>query len=378
MEVLIYQIVIVILILAAGAFGKKARNVVTIIICLFTIIEVFTFKLAVLQFITMFIAYFFSIGYEEKKVEVKKEEFNYQVVDKKVKEKIEKNKQKSKSSFSGFSIFFIIIISIFSTIYIFQKKNETNKELLEIKKDTVVYNEGKKLFDPAQDVIANEVPSENNDIGDKIREEDYLSNKNDFIDYYKDVKNGVEYCDHKDLSYEYDYTIFLKKDVNQKIDKIIVQIRNKTTKEILEKDISLIDIDGVSNDYFDSTFTNCNLVRSFITGHNVDKKPYDLDEGDFIVGDFNFDNNEDFAIKIQSGNNSGPLYGFYIKRGNGYELDSFLTNEVRYLPYEVNNISKTIKTNIIIGCCRERESVYKYSSTSKRWVTIMSEDKDMN
>ena len=68
MEVLIYQVVIAVLILVAGTFGKKSRNIVTIIICLFTIIQVFTLKLAVLQFITIFVAYVLSIGYEEKKV----------------------------------------------------------------------------------------------------------------------------------------------------------------------------------------------------------------------------------------------------------------------------------------------------------------------
>jgi len=72
MEVLIYQVVIAVIILLAGSFGKKSRNVVTFIICLFTVVEIFTFKLAILQFITIFLAYAFSSGYEEKKAEEKR------------------------------------------------------------------------------------------------------------------------------------------------------------------------------------------------------------------------------------------------------------------------------------------------------------------
>jgi hypothetical protein len=134
MEILIYQIIIASIILISGAFGKKARNVATIILCLFTLIEVFTLKLAILQFITIFIAFSISNSYAENK-NVSKEEFNYYVVDK-------KKDEKSESSFGGFSIVFIIIISLFSTFYIFQKRREVKEEPIEIKKDTVVYKKG--------------------------------------------------------------------------------------------------------------------------------------------------------------------------------------------------------------------------------------------
>lgn len=370
MEVLIYQVLIAVLILVAGAFGKKSRNVITFIICLFTIIEVFTVKLAILQFITIFIAYAFSCGYEEKNIVKKKEEFNYYNYRK-------QNKENSESNFGNFSIYFIVVCSLFFTVYIFQKKNLLKKESVEIKKDSPSVGKSKKIFDPVQEEIAIDTVIDN-DVKTDISDEDYLSNKINFLDYYNDEINNTEYCDHSDLSYEYDYTVFLKRNVNQEIDKIIVQIRNKSTKEILEKNISLIDVDGIRNSYLGSTFTNCNLVRSFITGHNIDKKPDDLDEGDFIVGDFNFDNKEDFAIKTNSGNNSGPSYGFYIKNSFDYELDSFLTNEVRFLPNEVDNVNKTIKTNIIVGCCGTRESIYKYISKGKKWVNIKSEYRKFN
>ena len=268
--------------------------------------------------------------------------------------------------------------SLFYSFYVFQKRAELKKESVEIKKDTIVYKKGRKLFVPNQDNIVNDDVSIDSDDTNDIVEKEYLNNKDEYVAYSNDQVNNIEYCNQTDLSPQYDYTIFVKRNVNEEIDELLVQIRNKTTKEILEKNISLVDIDGVKNYYYKSTFTNCNLVRSFLTGHNINKRPYDLDEGDFIVGDFNFDNIEDFAIKIDSGNNSGPSYGFYIKQGIGYKLDRFLTKEVRFLPEELNNVNNTITTNIIIGCCSTRERVYQYISRNKRWVILSSEDKNMN
>lgn len=149
MEILIYQIIIGTIILISGAFGKKARNVVTIILCLFTLVEVFTVKLAILQFITIFLAYAFSSGYEEKNNE-NKEEFNYYVVDK-------KEVEKSESSFGWFSIIFIIGISLFSAFYVYQKKREFKEESIEIKKDTVVYKKGGRIFEPTNTLVETNV-----------------------------------------------------------------------------------------------------------------------------------------------------------------------------------------------------------------------------
>ena len=113
MEVLIYQVVIAILILLAGSFGQKTRNVVTLIICLFTIIEVFTIKLALLQFFTIFVAFLYSKNYEDKKNIKQKEEFNYYVIEK---------ESKNETSSSPFFKIFIVVISIISTVYIFHSR----------------------------------------------------------------------------------------------------------------------------------------------------------------------------------------------------------------------------------------------------------------
>lgn len=167
MEVLIYQVVIAVIILIAGGFGKKTRNVATFIICLFTVVEVFTFKLAILQFITIFLAYAFSSGYEEKK-----DEFNYYVVEK-------KKEEKSESSFGSFSIVFIIIISLFSTFYIFQKRREFKEEPIEIKEDSVVYKKGHRIFVPNNTLVeTNVVETIKVDTVSKqdIKKDNYLNN----------------------------------------------------------------------------------------------------------------------------------------------------------------------------------------------------------
>lgn len=57
MEVLLFQIGVFIVIFFVGAFGKKPRIYICIAIGIFTLFAVFTTGLAILQFITIFIAY---------------------------------------------------------------------------------------------------------------------------------------------------------------------------------------------------------------------------------------------------------------------------------------------------------------------------------
>jgi predicted membrane protein len=72
MAVLIYQIGIFLAIIISAAFGKKARNVAIILISILTVLQVFTFGLMALQFVTIFVAYYFSSKWFDKKVEAKK------------------------------------------------------------------------------------------------------------------------------------------------------------------------------------------------------------------------------------------------------------------------------------------------------------------
>jgi hypothetical protein len=60
MEVLAYQIVIFLIIYINGYFDKTTKNLITLLAVAFTIVMVFTTGLAILQFLTIFIAYAIS------------------------------------------------------------------------------------------------------------------------------------------------------------------------------------------------------------------------------------------------------------------------------------------------------------------------------
>jgi hypothetical protein len=60
MIVLIYQIGIIAIICISALFGKKARNIILICLITFTLVQVFTTWLIILQLITIFIAYSIS------------------------------------------------------------------------------------------------------------------------------------------------------------------------------------------------------------------------------------------------------------------------------------------------------------------------------
>lgn len=60
MEVILYQLGIFFTIQIASIFGKSLRNFAILLICIFTIFQVFTSWLLILQFITIFFSYNFS------------------------------------------------------------------------------------------------------------------------------------------------------------------------------------------------------------------------------------------------------------------------------------------------------------------------------
>lgn len=66
MEVLFYQLAILFIIACSTIFGRRARNYVIITILVFTVFQVFMFWLGILQFFTVFFAYFISEGMFKK------------------------------------------------------------------------------------------------------------------------------------------------------------------------------------------------------------------------------------------------------------------------------------------------------------------------
>lgn len=355
MEVLIYQVVIAILILLAGSFGQKTRNVVTLIICLFTIIEVFTIKLALLQFFTIFVAFLYSKNYEDKKNIKQKEEFNYYVIEK---------ESKNETSSSPFFKIFIVVISIISTVYIFHSRNELKRvknEQVNANQQTVVDEKNQKYVELEKSTEIEKVQTQSN-----LNEENVFSSDKDFLQYKMDNGSIIEYCNLRNLSYDNEYTLILVKKNDRDLERIFIRIVNKLSNEIQIKHCSL--------DFFNLDFYDCDAVKSFITGYKVNKEIEDGDHGNFIVGDFNFDNREDCAIKVDVMSNAGARYKYFLQGKNGdYYIDDFLTNELGFFPDEFNFQNKTISISRHADACGFNETVYKYNGGIKKWNKIKSE-----
>lgn len=355
MEVLIYQVVIAILILLAGSFGKKTRNIVTIVICLFTIIQVFTLKLALLQFFTIFVAFMYSKNQEEKKIIEKKEEFNYYVIEK---------ESENESSSSTFFKIFIVVISIISTVYIFNKRNELKRvknEQVNAKQQTVVDEKNQKYVELEKSTEIEKVQPQSN-----LNEENVFSNDKDFLQHKIDNGSIIEYCNLRNLSYDNEYTLILVKKNDRDLERIFIRIVNKLSNEI--------QIKHCSSDYFNPYFIDCDDVKSYITGYKVNEEIEDGNHGDFIVGDFNFDNREDCAIKVDNMSNAGARYKYFLQGKNGdYYIDDFLTNELGFFPDEFNFKNKTISISRHADACGFNETVYKYNGGSKKWNLLKSE-----
>jgi len=315
----------------------------------------------------------FQVVTKKKRLK-KKEEFDYYGIDK-------NQKEKSESSFGSFSILFIIMSSLFYTFYVFQKKAELKKELIEIKKDTVVNKKERRHFDLVQENIVDNDSVDNNVVFEKIvstsiSQEDSLSFEKNRSDYIKDEKNNLDYCIHTNLSYKYDYKIFVKKRLNKNneiiIEKIFISVIDKYSN--LEQQ-NIVLTKEKNKDYFDfyDDYSNCNLVISYITGVNI--KFVDYYYSDFIVGDFNFDSKEDFAVKINN-SNLGAAYFFYTMSSDGkFRKGNF---PIMKIPTKIDFKNKTITNSYNVGCCEGYDDIFKYNKSKDEWVLIKSTHKKYN
>jgi predicted membrane protein len=71
MEILLYQIGIFSAIIISSFFGKSSRNVAIILIAIFTMLQVYSSSLMVIQFLTIFIGYKVSKAFSTNKDENK-------------------------------------------------------------------------------------------------------------------------------------------------------------------------------------------------------------------------------------------------------------------------------------------------------------------
>lgn len=98
----------------------------------------------------------------------------------------------------------------------------------------------------------------------------------------------------------------------------------------------------------------------------------------FIVGDFNFDNKEDFAIINYEGNNAGPQYSYYIQNNSRkFLVDTLLTNTMKFFPKKINTDDKNLTISHLVGCCVIRTDIIKLQSDGQ-WKEIFSESKNMS
>lgn len=116
MAVLLYQIGIFIAIFIASFFGKNSRNTAVVLISIFTLLQVFTSWLLILQFITIFVAYVATEKDESTtKTKIENKEYEPSIVYKTIK-KTEEIKEATNRGFEIGCGFFGVILALFATI----------------------------------------------------------------------------------------------------------------------------------------------------------------------------------------------------------------------------------------------------------------------
>lgn len=171
-------------------------------------------------------------------------------------------------------------------------------------------------------------------------------------------------CEHNELSKKYNFTVkFIH--INDSLNKIELKVINK-------KDLKTIQNISIIPQYiFSSDFENCNTVRSYTTGFNKNEEVLDNNFGDFVVADFNFDGKEDFAIKIDSGGNGGPLYNYYLQKNDlKFKKDLFLSNTMEFFPNFIDSKNKTLITLVHANAYQLCKTTYKYYTSSKKWKKL--------
>jgi len=176
-------------------------------------------------------------------------------------------------------------------------------------------------------------------------------------------------CVYKDLSKTLYFSVDVTRHDNGWLDSCSVKI------DIFRKEGNLKaqEIRFESNNLFPKSFIDKTTSRSYTTGYNENIKDNENDWGDLILADFNFDGEEDFAIKGEEGGNGGPLYLFYIQDKSGaFAIDQFLTEEMIFFPKKIDPAKKQLTTLVRANTYEDCERVYqltgKWEEISKRYM----------
>ncbi len=89
--------------------------------------------------------------------------------------------------------------------------------------------------------------------------------------------------------------------------------------------------------------------------------------GDLVIADLNFDNLEDFAIKVED-SNSGSIYEFYLQdKNHKFVKDKILSSELAHFPDEINKGNNTLVRTYHIGANEAYQDTYIYNQNSSSY-----------
>jgi hypothetical protein len=181
------------------------------------------------------------------------------------------------------------------------------------------------------------------------------------------ILNG-QTCTHVDLSNNYDFISNIERyKINDGPDSCIITV-NIICKKTNHNVHTIIITDFLLSD---SSYINCNNIRSYITQKNQNNVVIENDYGDIIIADINFDNKEDIAIKKEDGGNGGPVYVFFIQKDDSFfEYDKYLSEIMQYYPEKINKNKKTLTTFVRANTYQNCRTIFKYNQKKNRWKKI--------
>lgn len=173
--------------------------------------------------------------------------------------------------------------------------------------------------------------------------------------------NTIVSCDYTNLSNQNNYKFLVNYNSVESPDHVeyIVQVMDKSNK-VLET--------ITTNTKIDTSILEkikvCDNVKSLSTQHNLSKN-YEglLYDGNFVIGDYNFDGKDDVAIYSRKDDNSGKYYyDYFLQNPDGkFERNSFLSDETDYFGKKYDVKGKTV-------VIQDNASIKKYSFENNQWV----------
>lgn len=262
-----------------------------------------------------------------------------------------KNVTKSSNS-KRYYLIFLVALAIFSTyrVYKFRYELQQRKQSIE-----VIENPKSSQNIPVANIDAETTPT---------IVEDFESPTPILSDFEK--------FKYDKLSNEFIYDVEINK-IDPNSNCLIGSQRIRVIDRSTEETFQIIDIPvGENALLYSKDFVDPNHCRSYLTNFNITADAIDHDFGDFIVGDFNFDGYEDFAIKIEAGGNGGPFYKYYLGNEYGFQNDKFLNDNFPHFIDSMNPTTKVISSSIHAGAGGRTISKATYDLYNEQWQFLGS------